>query len=307
VTGALVEFSWIFAAGLGVLGLIVGSFLNVVIARVPHQQSIVRPSSRCPLCGHSLPWYENIPVFSWLLLGGRCSACRGSISWRYPAVELLTAVLFLACLRRYDWSWELVLALMLVTLLIPLTFIDLERWILPFALTIPGTAFGLMLSFPLGITRVAGSVLGAVIGFLGFWAMEWLGEKWFRKEALGGGDKYLLAMLGAFLTYKALLGVVFLASFQGALVGGVLLLLTGRAGPAPGKNPESQPEVTSQKSEGAHSAPAAITTGEDDWKPGPHNIPFGPWLSLAAVEVMLLQPWFARALPMVVSKWLVGD
>ena len=104
------------ALWLAVLGLVIGSFLNVVIARVPHEESIVRPGSRCPRCGHALSWYENIPVFSYLALRGRCRSCKATISARYPLVEILTSVLFLACLRRFGWDYELAPALMLVTL-----------------------------------------------------------------------------------------------------------------------------------------------------------------------------------------------
>ena len=292
----------LFAAGLAVLGLMVGSFLNVVIARVPNDLSIVRPRSRCPHCGHPLPWYENIPLISWLYLRGRCSGCGASISWRYPTVELLTSLLFIACLRRFGWTWDLASALMLVTLLIPLTFIDLEHWLLPFALTIPGIAFGLLFSIPLGLERFRDSALGAAAGFFGFLAMERIGRKVFKKEALGGGDKYLLALIGAFLAYRALLGVVFLASLQGAVVGSILLALFGRAGPAPPLDERSEPVIgpTPTQPVSGENPPGAspmLPDEEDDWRPGPTNLPYGPWLALAALEVMLLGPWLAELLP----------
>jgi leader peptidase (prepilin peptidase)/N-methyltransferase len=292
----------LFAASLGVLGLMLGSFLNVVIARVPCEMSIVRPRSRCPRCGHELPWYENIPLFSWLLLQGKCSACRAPISWRYPLVELLTGLLFLACLGRFGWTWELVPPLMLVTLLIPLTFIDLEHWLLPFSLTIPGIALGVSLSIPLGVERLRDSALGAVIGFLGFWALEHVGRRVFKKEALGGGDKYLLAMIGAFLTYRALLAVVFLASLQGALVGTILLVLFGRAGPAPPVGAEPEQRASESPPQSAPDAatgqsPKTSSEEEDDWRPGPTNLPFGPWLALGALEVMLFGPRLAELIP----------
>jgi leader peptidase (prepilin peptidase)/N-methyltransferase len=300
----------LFASGLAILGLLVGSFLNVVIARVPEDASIVRPRSRCPHCGHALPWHENIPLLSWLYLRGRCSSCKAPISWRYPVVELLTALLFVACLRRFGWTWELASALMLTTLLIPLTFIDLEHWLLPFALTIPGIALGLAFSIPQGLERLRDSALGAAAGFLGFLALEHIGRKIFKKEALGGGDKYLLAMIGAFLTYRSLLGVVFLASLQGALVGSILLMLRGRAGPA--SRPEDQmkpleppPSPGGDPSEGL---PAILQEGEEDWRPGPTNLPYGPWLALGALEVMLLGPWLADQLPWRAIQILVsGD
>ncbi|MBX5484684.1 MAG: prepilin peptidase, partial [Myxococcaceae bacterium] len=214
-------------ATLALLGLVLGSFLNVVIARVPHRQSIVSPRSRCPHCGHQLAWFENIPVVSWLALRGRCRSCKAPISPRYLVVEVLTALLFLACLRRFDWTYPLVPALMLVVLLVPLTFIDLEHWLLPFELTLPGIALGLVLAIPMGMDQLIQSAIGAVAGFAAFWLMEIVGEKIFQKEALGGGDKFLLALLGAFLGWRSLLGIVFLSSLQGALIGVLLLAIRG--------------------------------------------------------------------------------
>lgn len=319
-----------------VMGLLFGSFLNVVIARVPHDQSIVSPRSRCPRCGHQLAWYENIPVLSWIALRARCSSCGLPISWRYPLIELLTALLFLACQRRFGWTPELVSGLVLVLLLVSLSFIDLEHWILPHELTLPGIAAGLALSVPLGLERLIDSAIGAAAGFLVFWGMEWLGEKIFKKEALGGGDKYLLALIGAFLTWKALLGVIFLSSLQGAVVGSVMLLVRGRAGPAPeSEEPTAPPPATTsdtgappvdesavkptpevstpvQPGTGTEQAGAERTDEEeedeedDDWVPGPTNIPFGPWLSVAALEVMLLAPWLRSVLPVPLDILLTG-
>jgi leader peptidase (prepilin peptidase) / N-methyltransferase len=312
-----------------VMGLLFGSFLNVVIARVPAGESIVHPRSRCPQCGHQLAWYENIPVLSWLALRARCSSCGLPISWRYPLIELLTALLFLACQRRFGWTPELVAALVMVLLLVPLSFIDLEHWILPHELTWPGIAAGVMLSVPMGLGRVRDSIIGAVVGFLVFWGMEWLGEKIFKKEALGAGDKDLLALIGAFLTWKPLLAVIFLSSLQGALVGSLLLLVRGRAGPAPDPEPGSEPTATpppatapgtetSQVADGPGPVPQPVGTEpadtrdddtddeEDDWEPGPTSIPFGPWLSLAALEVMLLGPLLREVLPVPLDMLFAG-
>ena len=293
-----------------VMGLLFGSFLNVVIARVPHDQSIVSPRSRCPRCGHQLAWYENIPVFSWIALRARCSACGLPISWRYPLIELLTALLFLSCQRRFGWSPELVSGLVLVLLLVSLSFIDLEHWILPHELTLPGIAAGLALSVPMGLERVRDAAIGAAAGFLVFWGMEWLGRLIFKKEALGGGDKFLLALIGAFLTWKPLLGVIFLSSFQGAVVGVVMLLIHGRAGPAPAPEAPTTPPPATEPGSGPEQTGAERTSeeadDEDDWVPGPTNIPFGPWLSLAALEVMLLGPWLREVLPLPVDVLLTG-
>src|SRR5262249_6413525 len=154
-----------YVVWLGVLGLVLGSFFNVLIVRLPAGQSIVRPGSRCPSCGHTLAWFENIPVFSWLVLRGRCRACRAPISPRYLLVELLPGSLFLACWRRFGWGVELASALALVCILVPLTFIDAEHWILPFELTLPGIAAGLALSIPMGSERFWEAALGLGVGF----------------------------------------------------------------------------------------------------------------------------------------------
>lgn len=294
--------AWIPALWLFAVGLAVGSFLNVVIARVPEGLSIVKPRSRCPKCGHMLPWYENIPLFSWIALRGKCSSCKTPISFRYPAVELLTGLLFLACLRKFDWTFPLVSAVVLVSLLIALTFIDLEHWLLPFALTIPGTIAGILLSIPQGLGALRDSAIGAAVGFFVFWAMEFVGEKIFKKEALGGGDKFLLALLGAFLTWKALLGIIFLSSLQGAVIGILMIAIKGRAHPAPeseAEKPEPEPPA-----ENADEKAAEGDEEEDDWTPGPTNIPFGPWLSLAGLELLLFGPELARLAPGLVGEML---
>ena len=181
------------------LGGTLGSFMNVVVYRLPRRMSLSWPGSHCPHCGKAIRWHDNVPIFGWLWLGGKCRDCRAPISPRYVLVELLTAALFLACLKRFGWSYDLVPALVLVTLLVPLTFIDLEHWLLPFAITLPGIAVGIALQFQLGLDAVMTSAIGAAAGWIAFFLLEILGEKVFKKEALGGGDKYLLALLGAFL------------------------------------------------------------------------------------------------------------
>ncbi len=340
---AAIATLWLF-----LMGLVIGSFLNVVIARVPHGQSIVRPRSRCPRCGHTLSWWENIPVFSWLALRGKCRGCKLPISIRYPLIELLTALLFLACLRRFDWTLELALALVFICLLVPLTFIDLEHYLLPFALTLPGIAAGVVFSIPLGWPRLLDSLIGAAVGFGLFWLMEVVGEKVFKKEALGGGDKFLLAMIGAFLTWRPLLGVVFLSSLQGSVLSLIFIAVKGRAGPElpPSDKPPADvpPSVHPERSRGApedvppvqsadasapahpersrgapedgnpevapSAQPAAPLSGtpsdeeEDDWVPGPTNLPFGPYLALAALELLLLSHVLEGLLP-AGTGWLV--
>ena len=319
---------WLQVVWLGAMGLAIGSFLNVVIARVPEGESIVRPRSKCPKCGHSLPWYENIPLFSWLALKGRCSQCKAPISIQYPVVELVTSVLFLGAYLRFDWNWQLVSALVFLTLLIPLIVIDAQKWILPFELTLPGIAFGILLQVPLGLNAVIDAVLGAALGFLCFRVFEVLGWFAFRKEAMGAGDKFLVAMVGAFLSWRILLALVFLSSLQGAIFGLLRIAFTGRAAATTGPEPEAElpPPTMSWSflgpglSPGKRLAllpwslflqpipdePVDVEGEELPWTPGTTNLPFGPWIGLAAIELMLFAPWVARQLPANPLDWALG-
>ncbi len=299
-----------------VIGLLVGSFLNVVIARVPTGRSIVYPGSACPKCGHRLAWFDNIPVLSWLVLGARCRGCRAPISVRYPAVELLTGCLFLGCWLRFGPSWSLVRGLLLVGFVVPLSFIDLDHWLLPFELTLPGLAVGVLSAGLLGWAALVDSLLGAAAAFLFFWGLEVLVRWVLRREGLGAGDKWLAALLGAFLGWRPLFGLVLLSNVQGALVGSALLALRGRAGPAP-----APPAAAEGLLEGAAAAsasggaplpeqearPAGAAAGaEDDFTPGPTHLPFGPWLALAALELLLLGPWLGQVLPASLARLLTG-
>jgi len=191
----------------------------VVILRLPADESLVRPRSRCPRCGHQLAWYENVPVLSWLGLRGRCSSCRAPISAQYPLVELLTGVLFLACLSRFGWSLSLAIALTFVTVLLPLVFIDARHWVLPDELTAPGIAALLALQLLGGLSAFTTALIGAAVAFLVFRVMELLGWAMMGREALGAGDKNLMAMVGAALGWRPLLGVILLSSLQGATYG----------------------------------------------------------------------------------------
>ncbi len=312
---------------LGVLGLLVGSFLNVVIARVPAGESIVSPPSHCPKCNHAIRWYENIPVLSWVFLRGRCSGCKAPISARYVLVELLTGVLFLLCFVRFQVTWPLAMALLMVSFLIPLVFTDAEHWILPDQLTWPGIVLGILMRIPLGASQVWNGVLGAVAGFLLLRAIEWFGWLAFRKEAMGGGDKFLMALLGAFLGWRPMLGLILLSSLQGAVWGVSMLAIFGRARPtlSPAGQSEkevgSNAEVSQENEEVLTFSPAVFQRGlsmsrrlvlvpytvllqdipdppapvegsdaEPEWIPEKGSMPFGPWLALAGLEILLLGP-----------------
>jgi leader peptidase (prepilin peptidase)/N-methyltransferase len=218
MTPALVAF-------IGVLGLAVGSFLNVCIYRLPRGESLVHPGSRCPHCGRSLAWFDNVPVVSWLALGGRCRQCGGPISGRYPLVELVTALVWILIALMTPPGALLASRLVLATALIVLFAIDLEHQILPNAITLPGIVVGFFFSLvapPGPVAALIGILLGAGILYAiaaGYYMIR--GE-----EGMGMGDVKMLAMLGAFLGWKAVLLTLVLSSMAGAIVGVVLMAVS---------------------------------------------------------------------------------
>lgn len=336
------QLETLLAIWLFVVGACIGSFLNVVIARLPNDESLVRPRSKCPSCQSPIAWYDNVPLVSWLVLRGRCRKCGARISFRYFLVELLTGVLFMLALWRFGWAWPLVPALLLVCLLVPLVVIDAEHWILPFEITVPGTVLGVLLAVPSGRAALDTAALGAAMGFLSFRALEYFGFLAFKREAMGGGDKFLVALIGAFLGWKALLGLIFLSSLQGAVFGLARIALTGRAGPAPeAPGAQQQPGPDGKPLEEAEDPPATMTwdfarpgvplwkrlvlvpwcllfqpipdaiedeeTGEEEeWVPGPSNLPFGPWIGLSALELLFFGQWLAERLPIAGAGVLFG-
>ncbi|MEI7704441.1 MAG: prepilin peptidase [Deltaproteobacteria bacterium] len=277
----------LIAAYAFLLGTVVGSFLNVVIARVPAGESIVHPRSRCPGCRFPIAWYDNVPVLSWLLLRGRCRSCRTRISFRYPLVELLGGAAALVAVLRHGPSLAALAEFALAATLLALSFIDLDTWLLPHALTIPLLAAGLLLSWA-GLTAapsLIGSALGAGIGWLTFALIAFIGERVLRKEALGFGDVWLLSAIGAWTGAAALLPVILLASLQGTVVGLALILL-GRAQPGPTDAPVEPV---------APSAPPADP--DADWVPPRNAVPFGPFLAIGALEWLWLQGFLVHAVP----------
>jgi len=270
-----------------VLGLLVGSYLNVVAHRVPRGLSTVTPGSACPRCGHAIAWFENIPVLSWLALRGRCRACRAPISARYLVVELFTGACFVAAVLVHGPSWVAFRTCILLALLVVLTVIDLELWLLPLEITLPGIAAGVISSALLGREGLVESAIGAAAGFAVFWALERLVFLVLRREGLGAGDKYMFALIGSFLGWRSLFAVLLLSNVQGAVIGLLLLLFLGRAGPP---------------------APEPLPQGEDDgWRPGPTHLPFGPWLALAALELALVFPLLRDRLPLALMPLLGGS
>jgi leader peptidase (prepilin peptidase)/N-methyltransferase len=235
---------------------------------------------------------------------------------RYPAVELLTALLFLVAGWAFGWSWELLRALLLVGFLVPLALIDLEHWIVPVGMTILGTAAGLLSAIPLGRPVLEACAIGAAAGFLVFWALERVALVLVVKilrppmqrlraavarargepppepepeptEALGAGDKWIMLLVGSYLDWRPLFGVLLLSALQGAVVGSLLLLLQGRAGSAP--------------------PPPGAPATEDGWQPEATALPYGPWLALAALQIVLLGPWFAETFPSPLVALITGQ
>jgi leader peptidase (prepilin peptidase) / N-methyltransferase len=207
-----------------VLGLTVGSFLNVCIHRIPREQSLMFPPSRCPGCEHRLAWFENIPVLSYAVLGGRCRKCRTRISIRYPLVELATMALFIVHGEVFGWSALLVPRLLFACAMVVLFAIDLEHHLLPNVITLPGIAIGLISSavLPPGLVD---ALIGAAIGGGVLWL---IGEAYYRysgHEGMGGGDVKMLAMIGAFLGWKLVLVTLVLSSFAGSLIGVAVIAL----------------------------------------------------------------------------------
>jgi leader peptidase (prepilin peptidase)/N-methyltransferase len=214
----------------GLFGLAIGSFLNVVVARVPAGRSLVHPGSACPGCSAPLAWYDNIPVLSYLVLRGRCRTCAMHISWRYPIVEAITAILLVLAYVALGPSADFLVALVLLPALVAMTAIDLQHQMIPDAITLPGIAVGFLMNLGLGRLSWLDCVIGIVIGGGVFFVIILL-----SRGGMGGGDLKLGAMLGAFLGWKALLFALFVAIVLGGVIGATLLItgVRGRKDPIP--------------------------------------------------------------------------
>jgi len=201
----------------GVVGLMVGSFSNVCVYRIPRGESVAFPGSHCPICNHDIAWYDNIPLLSWLFLKGKCRRCSSSISVRYPLLEALMGISWAWLAYHYGFSPVLLQAIVLISLLWILTLIDLETGLLPNVLTLPGIVIGLLFAWWFGF--VVDALIGAVAGYGAFWLVARAFLLLTGKEGMGYGDFKLLAMLGAFMGWQALPFIVFASSFVGAIVG----------------------------------------------------------------------------------------
>ncbi len=271
----MTEFSfWFayFATVAFVLGAAIGSFLNVCIYRIPLEQSVVRPRSHCPHCGHMIAWYDNVPLLSYLLLRARCRHCGQPISVRYFLVESLTAVIFLLVWWEYGFDPRTPLYWLAVSGLILGTFVDFDHMILPDRVTIGGAVLGFL--FSALVPELHGEVsrldalreaaIGWAVGFGLLWLVGAVGKLALKKEAMGFGDVKLLGAMGAWCGWKAVLFIVVVSSVIGSLVGIALIVLK-----------------------------------KHEWQ---SRIPYGPYLALAAVLWIL---WGYRHLEPILL-WLAG-
>ena len=301
---------------LGLFGALIGSFLNVVIARLPEGRSIVSPPSHCPKCSYRIPPWFNIPVVSWLILRGRCWRCRAPISIRYPVVELLTALLFIAVGQRFGLTPAMFASLALVSGLIAITFIDIDYFEIPDEISIWGTVIGILVrpwAFEVPWwSGLVGAALGA--SFLMIVRVSYQVAR--NQEGMGLGDVKLLAMIGAFLGPGSLLPVILVASSLGSVYG-IAVLVKERLGPALEEDPaadttidggkaedvvegadhgerppsaQGQPRADRQAAEATAREPDIVDDSGEEWVPPPHALPFGPFLALGALAVLLLQP-----------------
>jgi leader peptidase (prepilin peptidase)/N-methyltransferase len=215
------------------VGLVVGSFLNVVITRLPREKSVVSGRSRCPACGAPLAWRDNIPLVSFVWLKGRCRSCGAPIPWRYPLVEVLSGCLGLALWLKFPASPLLLAYGPFAAALVALTFLDLEHFWIPDRITYPGIALGLAFSLFLPHLAFQSALLGAALGGASFYAIAWGYRRLIGREGMGGGDVKLMAMIGAFLGVRSLPWVVLISALLGSVAGLVMARKSGQGGHTP--------------------------------------------------------------------------
>lgn len=248
---ALLKTSHSLFIGLSILiGLIVGSFLNVLIYRLPKMMeqawqrncqelnglepsatpifNLISPPSSCPQCGHRIGALENIPVLSYIFLKGKCSQCKTPISLRYPLIELLSGILLGLIAWQFAYTSAAVAASLFALSLLTLTFIDLDTQLLPDDITLPLLWLGLIFNFNYGFTDIQSAVMGAVIGYLSLWSIYWIFKLITGKEGMGYGDFKMLAAIGAWFGWQMIPAVILLSSILGAMVGISLIIFAKR-------------------------------------------------------------------------------
>lgn len=219
---------WVLIIVLFALGSTIGSFLNVCIIRIPEKISIVFPPSHCPACKKPIPFYYNIPLLSYIILGGRCRYCKAPISFQYFLVELLTPIIMLFLFFCFGISWSFIISFIFSAALIVITFIDLRNQIIPDFISLPGILLFFLCSFIVPWTDPIQSLLGILVGGGTLYIFA-LGYQFLtKKEGMGGGDIKLLAMIGAFLGWKGALATLILGAFAGSVIGIILIIFKGK-------------------------------------------------------------------------------
>jgi len=252
-------------------GACIGSFLNVCIHRLPAEESIVRPRSRCPGCRTPISWYDNVPVLSWLLLRARCRTCGTAIAVRYPLVEAATGGLAVAAWWGFGFGAQALVAFAFTAALLLVTFIDLDHFFIPDEVSLPGIGLGVAVSvLPDGIGPVD-ALAGAALGGGTLWLVAWGYERLTGVEGMGFGDVKLLAMIGAFLGWQAVPAVLIIASVTGAVAG--MLLVLGRGGSRASRRVVRR---LGWRALGPHLRHVSRRTA----------IPFGPFLALGAIVAL---------------------
>lgn len=213
-----------------IFGAVIGSFLNVCICRLPEGRSVVSPPSACPSCGAGIRWYDNVPILSYLALRGRCRSCKTPISWRYPLVEAINGLLTLALFVRFGPSLTFLALFLFCSALVAITFIDFDHQIIPDVISLPGIVVGFAFSFFLPWLGWRSSLIGIVAGGGTIWLIIELYYRLRKEEGMGGGDIKLLAMIGAFLGWRAILFTIFVSSLVGSIVGVSLMYLQKKDG-----------------------------------------------------------------------------
>jgi leader peptidase (prepilin peptidase) / N-methyltransferase len=258
----------ILSAASFVLGGLIGSFLNVCVHRMPLGLSVVKPRSRCPKCENSLAWYDNIPVMSWLILGAKCRNCKEPISWQYPLVEAITAVLFYLVFLKFGLTIATPVYMLMAASLVLVTFIDLTDWTIPNEITFPGMPLGVVCAVVAMMVPDTGLMLDkplmAIVGlFLGggvLYALDMISLLVLKKRGMGFGDVKLLAMLGAFFGPAGVFMIIMISSFFGSIIGVTMIVINN------GKETD-----VGEKNIG-------------------HYLPFGPYIVLGGLVYMFVGP-----------------
>ncbi|MCH8810449.1 MAG: prepilin peptidase [Gemmatimonadetes bacterium] len=223
--------AWIVSALAGLVGLMIGSFLNVCTLRWPEDESVVFPGSHCPKCGKPIRWYDNVPVLGYILLLARCRACREPISLQYPLVELATGLVWAGMFSYEGLSFEALRGALLLTILFGIALTDARFYIIPDQFSLGGLVLGLGLAFLPGGIDPLGALIGAVVGFGLLESVAVLGKWMFKKDAMGGGDIKMMAMVGAFLGWEGVLLTVFMGALLGSVIFGPISYKTKKLVP----------------------------------------------------------------------------